>query len=162
MDSQYTTENNWYVVQSQVRRFLSPRMNERLRSMRKRNAILLLLLALLAWKLVRTDWIVSTHYWFYDSDPPPSESISIQTFTPPVSPLWHPPQPRDIEPTATTWRHPDFFAMGGASGPTEDPRLHVNWPLLLIKLTCGAVAGYVVIVLAFRLFNRRAQPTGSV
>ncbi|MEA3188932.1 MAG: hypothetical protein QOD99_2762 [Chthoniobacter sp.] len=130
--------------------------------MPKRNAILLLVVALLAWKLVRTDWIVSTHYWFYDSDPPPSESISIQTFTPPVSPFWRPPQPHDIEPTATTWRHDQFFAMGGAWGPTEEPRLHINWSLLLIKLTCGIVAGYLAIIIAFRLFTRRPHSTGNV
>jgi hypothetical protein len=43
----------------------------------ERNAILFLLLALLEWKFLRTDWIVSTHYWFYDSDPPPTESVTI-------------------------------------------------------------------------------------
>src|SRR4051794_38507468 len=43
--------------------------------MHRRNAFLFLLLALLAWKLARTDWIVSTRYWFYDSDPPPTESV---------------------------------------------------------------------------------------
>ena len=128
--------------------------------MHKRQALLLLLVALLAWKLVRTDWIVSTSYWFYDSDPPPSESISVQTFTPPVSPLWHPPQPRDIEPTATTWRHDHFFSIGGAWGPTEEPRLHINWPLLVIKLACGALIGYLGIVIAFRLFTPREQSTG--
>ena len=129
--------------------------------MHKRNAILFLLLTLLAWKLVRTDWIVSTNYWYYDSDPPPSEHFEVRTYTPPITPLWRPPRPQDIEPTATTWRHWEFFYMGGAGGPTEEPKLHINWPLLLIKLACGAVAGYLVIIIAFRLFTRRAQSTGN-
>ena len=117
--------------------------------MRKRNAILLLLMTLLTWKLIRTDWIVTTRYWFYDSDPPPSESISIETFTPPVSPFWHPPQPHDIEPTATTWRHNHFFLSSGVSGPTEEPQLHINWPLMLIKLAFS----YLAFVVAFRVLR---------
>ena len=130
--------------------------------MRRRNAVLHLLLALLAWKLVRTGWIVSTNYVYYDSDPPPSEHHEVRTFAPPISPIWRPPRPQDIEPTAANSRHWEFFYIGGAGAPTEEPRLHVNWPLLLIKLALGAVAGYLVIVIAFRLFTRRAQSTGNV
>jgi hypothetical protein len=124
--------------------------------MRKRDAILLLILALLAWKFVRTDWIVSTNYAYGDTDYPPTEHFEVRTYTPPITPLWRPPRPQDIEPTATTWLHWEFFYMGGTGGPTEEPRLHINWPLLLIKLACGAVIGCSVIVLAFGLFARRA------
>jgi hypothetical protein len=119
--------------------------------MRKRNAILLLLLTLLTWKLLRTDWIFWTHYRVYDAYPSPSESFSIETFSPPVSPFWHPPQPRDIDPTATTWRDGNFFLTGGAWGPTEEPQLYINWPLILIKLAFGAGAGWLAYVVAFRV-----------
>ena len=129
--------------------------------MRKRNAILLLLFALLAWKLVRTDWIVSTNYWYFDADPPPSERIEVRTYTPPITPFWRPPRPQDIEPTATTWQHFEFFYIGGAGGPTEEPTLHINWSLLLIKLALGAVVGYLAIVIAFRISTPREQPTGN-
>ncbi len=127
--------------------------------MRKRNTILLLLVALFAWKLVRTDWIVSTNYWYYDADPPPSESIEVRTFTPPVSPLWRPPEPHDIDPTATTWRHYHFFYIGGTGGPTEEPQLHINWRLLLAKLASGAFVGYLVIIVTFGIPTRSAQST---
>ena len=123
--------------------------------MRKRNAIFLLLLALLAWKTFRTDWIVSTNYKYYDADPPPSEIFSVQTFTPPVAPIWYPPKPQDFDPTATTWNHSHFFYSGGAGGPTEEPELNVHWKLILIKLVIGAVAGFLLILVTFRSFKKR-------
>lgn len=129
--------------------------------MRKRQALLLLLLALLAWKLFRTDWIVSTNYAYGDTDPPPTSHFEVRTYTPPITPLWRPPRPQEIEATATTWLHSEFFYIGGTGGPTEEPRLHVNWPLLVIKLVCGAVAGHTVIVIAFRIFASREQSTGN-
>jgi len=112
--------------------------------MRKRNGKLLLLLTLLlTWKLLRTDWIVLARFWSK------SEGIvSIETFSPPVSPFWHPPKPHDIEPTATTWGHEKFF---GIATPTEEPQLYINWPLMLIKLAGVAGVGCLAFVVVFRV-----------
>jgi len=115
--------------------------------MSRRKAFLRLLLILLAWKIVRTDWIVSANCVFHDSDPPPSDEYFTGTYTPPVSPLFLPPRPQDIEPAATTWRHWKFFAMGGAGGPIEEPQLHIHWSLLLLKLAGGTLIGWFIIVM---------------
>ena len=109
--------------------------------MSKRNELLFLLLIPLVWKIVRTDWIVMTNYEFFERDSPPA--MQVRTYTPPVSPLFLPPKPQDFEPTATTWWHDRFFPIGGFGGPTEEPRLHINWPLLLFKMGAGMLAGYL-------------------
>ena len=105
-----------------------------------------LVLALI-WIVVRTDWIVQTDYAFMNYR-------GLQTYTPPTSPLWHPPRPQDLSPTATSWQHWDFFYMGGGGGPTEKPHLRINWPIAALKIALITIPGYLLAVLLTSISNR--------
>ncbi|MDB6076133.1 MAG: hypothetical protein JWO89_3773 [Verrucomicrobiaceae bacterium] len=118
----------------------------------ERKAFLCLLIGLAAWKLLRMDWAVSVPYWHYDPKLPTSETTQLETFPLPVSPLWHPPQPSDFGPSVKTWRDASFIHGGGTAGPTEEPRLHPNWLLLLLKLAFGLLTGKLLIVFAVYVF----------
>jgi hypothetical protein len=107
----------------------------------------ILLGAAFVWVAVRTDWIVETDYEYMGQR-------EHRTFTPPVRPLWHPPQPQELSPTATSWRDWDFFYIGGAGGPTEEPYLRINWALTILKLTLVTVPGYLVGTLAIAIYGR--------
>jgi hypothetical protein len=130
--------------------------------------------ALLAWKVVRTDWIVVAPYWFHDSDPPASDEYGPYPISLPISPLWHPPQPQEIDSSVETqWRDPvrdpyphkdweSFFPGGGAWGITGPPRLQLNWQLIGIKLVGAFVVTYpavVCVTFMVRRFTRAAAPT---
>ena len=97
----------------------------------KRGLTLLVLLSMVLWKALRTDWIVECEYATADFHPPCSVDRFTASFTPPVSACWNPPSPG---PTSSSWNNPEFFAAGGSYGPTSDPVLRVNWQLALAKM----------------------------
>jgi hypothetical protein len=71
--------------------------------------------------VIRIDWIVGTYYVYMDSRP------TYQTHVAPSAPLWSPPTPNDTIPGTKSWDDFDYFYHGGAGGPTETPRLRLNW-----------------------------------
>ncbi len=132
--------------------------------------------ALLAWKIVRTDWTVVAPYWYHDSDPPASDHYGPYRVPLPTSPLWRPPQPHEVDPSDTTqWSDPlrnpspnrkweSFYPGGGAWGITGPPRLHPDWTIITYKL----IGGFIVLLpLAFllsyvaRWITRLAAPTST-
>lgn len=109
-----------------------------------------IVLAVLVWKSVRTDWVVTCPYYYTDTDPPPTTSYGTETFVPPVSPFWSPPTPAALTGRETaTWLEWQFFEGGGAWGPTEDPTLRVFWELLLAKVL-GVAAPIAALIFSFR------------
>src|SRR6478752_4660029 len=108
------------------------------------------------WVVVRSDWIVKTDYVYMGQ-------IGHQTYTPPVSPMWQPPHPQQLSSTATSWKHMDFFYIGGSGGPIEEPSLHINWALTVIKLTFITVTGYWIIRWFRKYFSsKRTQRTQRI
>ena len=119
---------------------------------------LVVLAILLMWKVIRADWIVECEYAVADFHPPVSVVKSIESYTPPVSPLWNPPTPSLITGRASsTWRDWEFFDAGGAYGPTSEPTLRIYW-----QLSLGKMAGvYLLVLLGFKLCGfpkRRYSP----
>lgn len=94
----------------------------------------IILFAVVAWKLTRTDWIVTCQVAIADFHPPISTSYSSATYRPHVSPFWRPPEPGQIagRPDAT-WADHEFFDSGGSYGPISEPVLNVDWPMVIIK-----------------------------
>lgn len=127
--------------------------------MRVPTRLIYVLAALLAWKVVRTDWIVVAPYWYYDSDGPGSDWYGPYPVPLPISPLWRSPKPQEINLSDTTqWRDParhpspnesweEFFPGGGAAGITGPPRLHPNWELIALKTVGGFIVLYPTVIL---------------
>lgn len=124
----------------------------------KAKPLLLVLALLLVWKVIRADWIVECEYEVTDTDPPVSVERYIASYTPPASPLWNPPNPSSITGlAASTWGDWQFFAAGGAYGPTTEPTLRFHWQLSLAKI----VGVYLLVLLGFKLCGfpkRRHSP----
>jgi hypothetical protein len=109
-----------------------------------------LILTLIAWKLVRTDWIVECEAAAADFHPPVSVEKFRATFTPPVSPIWSPPTPEKLtgNPSAT-WSGSSFFDAGGSYGPASVPTLRINWMLSLVKMAgAGSVLWFLFSLVA--------------
>ena len=136
--------------------------------------LICVLAALLAWKVVRTDWIVEAPYGYYDSDGPGSVWYGPYQVSLPISPLWRPPKPHEINLSFTTqWRDPahhpspnqsweEFFPGGGAAGITGPPRLHPNWALIALKLVGGFIVLYPTVILVSCVHRRLTRlPTPS-
>jgi hypothetical protein len=68
-------------------------------------------------------------------------SEEVRTYTPPVSPMWRPPQPGKIAPGAKNWIHGPFFDAGGWGGPVGEPVLKIHWARMAIE------AGFVMCLL---------------
>jgi hypothetical protein len=131
--------------------------------MRKRSLILALLSLLLAWKAIRTDWVVSAPYWFGDPSKTsaPGGDHSTYDISTPISPFWRPPQPADVEVGAATWE--SLYPAGGAWGISGTPKLHPNWMLIGIKVLGSFVLIFPILLILRRIFLRpatsiRAQP----
>jgi len=119
-------------------------------------------LALLAWKAVRTDWIVVVPYVFYDSDLPGSKEYGSHVMVLPISPLWHPPKPNQVDPfTTAQWRTPgdyptgyqswvEFFPGSGTMDIAGPPQLQPNWTLIAFKIT----GSFALLFLTITLFRR--------
>jgi hypothetical protein len=124
----------------------------------KAKPLLLVLALLVMWKIVRADWIVECEYAVTDFHPPVSVEKSVESYTPPVSPLWNPPTPSSITGLASsTWGDWRFFAAGGSYGPTTEPALRFHWQLSLAKI----VGVYLLVLLGFKLCGlpkRRPSP----
>jgi len=57
----------------------------------------------------------------------------------------------------------DFFYIGGSGGPIEEPSLHINWALTVIKLTFITVTGYWIIRWFRKYFSsKRTQRTQRI
>jgi hypothetical protein len=107
---------------------------------------MMIIFAVLAWKMLRTDWIVKCRYEYGDTDPPPTMSYGMEFYHPPQSPILDPPSPAKLTGRADAkWTEWQFFEGGGSWGPVEEPHLHVDWLLMLGKLAgCLLMAGVVV------------------
>ena len=115
--------------------------------------LLSVIAALLAWKAIRTDWVVSAPYWFGDptKTTPPGE-FSIYDEQLPIFPIWHPPTPTECDPNRKDWD--SFFPGGGAWGITGPPHRHPNWTLIVFKLIGGFIVLYPSVVLLSYITRR--------
>lgn len=101
-------------------------------------------------KLIVTDWIVRTDYRYMGRD-------EVRTYSPPPRPIWSPPEPDDLVSGAKSWAHWEYFYMGGAGGPVGEPKLVVNWALVLVKIGLGTLVGYFGVI-SFRRLARLLRP----
>ncbi len=134
--------------------------------MRAPTGLIYLLVALLAWKVVRADWIVEAPYWYGDTDGAGSVWYGPYPVPLPISPLWRPPEPHEINLSITTqWRDParhpspnksweEFFPGSGAAGISGPPRLHPNWRLIAFKLIGGFIVLYPTVILISYVHRR--------
>jgi hypothetical protein len=100
-----------------------------------RRIAFLTLIALIAWKAIRTDWIVECDAAFADFHLTVSSQRYTASYTPPVSPVWVPPDPEKITGRqSATWRDHEFFDAGGSYGPVSEPVLQIHWKMILAKL----------------------------
>ena len=97
--------------------------------------VLIILGLLVAWKLVRTDWLVSTPYEYMGNR-------SSYDVTAPVSPIWSPPVASDVESPPA----------GGAWGPTGPSIVRPNYPLSAIKVLAGLIILYPLLSILGRAF----------
>jgi hypothetical protein len=120
--------------------------------MHRRGKHFWILLGLLAaWKLVRTDWVVTAPYWFGDpgkTSTPGGDHTTYDIF-PPVRPIWGPPVPSDVEAGAKSWD--SLYPGGGAWGITGPPVLRPNYLRMGIE-----VAGAFMILFPVSFLLRRA------
>lgn len=123
----------------------------------RKNAITLLVGLLIVWKLLVTDWVVTTPYLYHDSDPPASDVYEVRTFHPEPSPIWNPPEPSDYAPTAKTWLHHHFFYMGGAGGPTAEPVLRVDYFAVVWKILAGLIVGLIGLLGVRKIVRKPAE-----
>jgi hypothetical protein len=94
--------------------------------------ILIVFAMLVAWKVVRTDWIVICPWEGYNDSPGAPSGLYDVTFRPPVSPAWSPPDAKtsgilDVGsgnsfPRGTPWVRPYWELIG----------FKIGFPLLLI------------------------------
>jgi hypothetical protein len=125
----------------------------------KRGLTLLVLLSLAAWKTFRTDWIVECEAATADFHPPASVERFTDSFVPPVSAYWNPPTAEKLTGRASgSWIDPEFFAAGGAYGPTSDPVLRVNWQLALAKMSGVFVAVWLFLRVVWATRSSRPMP----
>jgi hypothetical protein len=85
---------------------------------------------LTAWKVVRTDWIV-TCPWVDTGEWARSYEA---TYRPPVSPAWSPPRPIEGSHEFSSWEGAlgSWFASG-AGGPTGLARIRPDWIVIGLK-----------------------------
>lgn len=103
------------------------------------------------WKLIATDWIVRTDYEYMGN-------FEVRTYSPPPRPIFSPPKPGDKVGGATSWRDMEYFYIGGAGGPIGEPRLQINWILLLIKLAVATGGLYSLMAIPHSFHRRYASP----
>ena len=122
--------------------------------MKQRSLALRLLIVLLLWKVVRTDWVVSTPYWFGDpaKTSTPGGDYSTYEIYPPISPLWSPPKPADVESGAASWE--SLYPGGGAWGITGDPVLRPSLLRIGLKLVGSFVLLYPLLLLTRWIIRR--------
>lgn len=110
---------------------------------------------LMTWKIVRTDWIVSAPYWFGDSaktESPGGDHTTYDIF-PPVSALWQPPVPSDVQAGATNWN--DLYPGGGAWGIEGPPILRPYYELIAVKILVASIFAYPLLRLLQRFLCRK-------
>ena len=110
---------------------------------------------LLAWKVIRTDWVVSAPYWFGDptKTSTPGGIHSTYSVSLPISPLWMPPKPSDPGIDTTEWKW--LFPGGGAWGITGEPRLSIHWRYVGLKLLGGSILLFPIALIIRRFLSRR-------
>lgn len=121
------------------------------------NPILIAIGILMLWKIARTDWIVSAPYWFGDptkTAAPGGDHTTYDIF-PPVSALWHPPVPSDVQAGATSWDY--LYPGGGAWGIEGPPILRPHYELIAVKIFVAFIFAYPVL----RLLQRSLRKKGS-
>ena len=102
--------------------------------------ILIVLGILVAWKTVRTDWIVICPWESYDDSPGSQWGLHDATYRPPVSPAWSPPDP-------VTSGILDFGS--GNSFPRGTPWVRPYWELIGLKVGCPLMLICSVPILRF-------------
>ena len=128
--------------------------------MRAPKRLLTVVVALLAWKAIRTDWVVVAPYWFGDpTKTTPPGVFTTYDYRPPISPVWHRPKPGELDPTAKNWE--PFFPGGGAWGITGEPRLRPNWMLIGVKLFGAFLVLYPTVVLSSYIVRRISRATAA-
>jgi hypothetical protein len=115
--------------------------------------ILIVFAMLIAWKVVRTDWIVICPWWEGNDDILGSPSgLYDATYRPPVSPAWSPPDPMTS----------GILDVGsGASFAVGNPWVRPYWELIALKVGFPLMLICSVHVLRF-LIKRRGVVTDYV
>jgi|GEM_PF-4985376 len=98
--------------------------------------------------VIRIDWIIGTHYVYMDSKP------NYQTHVAPSTPLWSPPTPNNTIPGTKSWDDLDYFYHGGAGGPTEPPRLRLNWLAVISRFWAYLLIAYTACSLIIPNHNK--------
>lgn len=121
----------------------------------RRKLLLIAIGFLVLWKLVRTDWVVSAPYWFGDptkTSTPGGDHTTYDIF-PPVSAIWHPPVPSDVQAGAATWDY--LYPGGGAWGIEGPPVLRPHYELIAVKMVGAFIVGYPLLLLLQRSLRRK-------
>ena len=110
--------------------------------------ILIVFTMLVAWKVVRTDWIVICPWESYDDSPgsPWEWGLHDATYRPPVSPSWSPPD-------AKTSGILDFGS--GNSFPRGTPWVRPYWELIGFKVGFPLMLICSVHILRFLFWKKR-------
>lgn len=102
--------------------------------------------------VIRIDWIVGTHYVYMDGRP------TYQTHVAPSAPLWSPPTPNDTIQGTKSWSDFDYFYHGGAGGPTDTPRLRLNWLASISRFWSYLLIAYSA---CFLIIPKHRQPKAN-
>lgn len=100
---------------------------------------------LAAWKLVRTDWVVTAPYQYLGHH-------STYLIFPPVRPVWSPPIPSDAEVGAKSWD--SLYPGGGAGGTTGPPELKPN----CLRIGIEALGAFMILFPVSLLLRRPVPP----
>jgi hypothetical protein len=108
--------------------------------------ILIVFAMLVAWKVVRTDWIVICPWEGYNDSPGAPSGLYDATFRPPVSPAWSPPDAKTS----------GILDVGsGNSFPRGAPWVRPYWELIGFKIGFPLLLICSVYILRFLIGKKR-------
>ena len=116
--------------------------------------ILIVFAMLVAWKVVRTDWIVTCPWESYENSPGSHSGVYEASFRPPVSPAWSHPRPIEGHHEFQSWE--DAFSAwygSGSSFPRGTAALRPDWALIALKI--GFPLMLISLVHILRLLNKK-------
>lgn len=97
--------------------------------------LLLLFILLVAWKIVRTDWVVVWPWVSHNMSPWSRSGPFEVTYRPPVSPMWRVPQPSHKGREYSTWERAIPTEGSHVEGPTGPAHIRPDWLLIVLKIS---------------------------